>query len=70
MFDLLKIKMSEIPILKKVQPKNTNFAFLKGRYFIMGGPIVMNVGVFLKDLCGFSKKCDFVTFPKIQPKLI
>ena len=46
MFDLLKIKMSELPILKKVQPKNTNIAFLKGRYFIMGGPIVMNVGVF------------------------
>ena len=31
--------------------------FLKSRYFVMGGPIDMNVGL--------SKKCDFATFPEI-----
>ena len=32
-------------ILKKEPPKK-NFIFLKGRYFVMGGPIDINVDVF------------------------
>ena len=42
--------MSAIFILKKEpnkQPKKHKFfIFLKGRYFVVGGPIDMNVGVF------------------------
>ena len=39
--------MSEIFILKKESPKKYKFfIFLKGRYFVMGGPVDMNVGVF------------------------
>ena len=39
--------MSAIFILKKEPPKKHKFfIFLKGRYFIIGGPIDMNVGVF------------------------
>ena len=34
-------------ILKKEPPKKYKFfIFLKGRYFVMGGPINMNAGVF------------------------
>ena len=33
--------------LKKEPPKKPNFfMFLRGRYFVMGGAIDMNVGVF------------------------
>ena len=39
--------MLAISILKKAAPKNTNFSFfLESRYFVMGGPIDMNVRVF------------------------
>ena len=38
--------MSAICFLKKEPPKNKFFIFLKGRYFVMGGPIDMNFGLF------------------------
>ena len=39
--------MSAIFILKKELPKKyTFFMFLRGRYFVMGGPVEMNVDVF------------------------
>ena len=39
--------MSAIFILKKQPPKNhTSFMFSSGRYFVMGGPIDVNVQVF------------------------
>ena len=39
--------MSAIFILKKEPPKKHKFLiFLKGRYFVMGGSIDMNVGGF------------------------
>ena len=39
--------MSAIFLLDKESPKTTNFfVFLKNSYFIMGGPIDMNVDVF------------------------
>ena len=39
--------MSAIFILKKEPPKKHKFfIFLKGCYFVMGGPINMTVGVF------------------------
>ena len=42
-----KFKMSAIFILKKEPPKNPQiFHVLRGRYFVMGGPIDMNVDVF------------------------
>ena len=37
--------MSEIFILKKKKPAK-NYRFLRGRYFVMGSPIDMNVDVF------------------------
>ena len=45
-FDLLKFQMS-VFFLKKEPPKETQiFRISKGCYFVMGGPIDMNVGVF------------------------
>ena len=39
--------MSAIVTLKKETPKKHNFfVFLRGRYFVMGGPIDMNVDAF------------------------
>ena len=39
--------MTTIFVLKKEPPKKTQlFLFLKDSYFVMGGPIDMNVGVF------------------------
>ena len=39
--------MSAIYVLKKELPKKRkSFMFLWGRYFVMGGPIDMNVDVF------------------------
>ena len=41
--------MPAIFILKKELPKKRKFLiFLKGRYFVMGGSINMNVGVFCR----------------------
>ena len=37
--------MSAIFILEKNPPKNIFFMFLRGRYFVMGSPIDMNVHV-------------------------
>ena len=43
----LKFKTSAIFILKKEPPKKHKvLIFLKGCYFVMGGSIGMNVGVF------------------------
>ena len=48
--------MSAIFILKKEGPKKHKlFMFLKGRYFVMGGTIDMNVGVLLETSVGFLK---------------
>ena len=49
------------------QKKHKFFIFLKDRYFVMGSPIDMNVGVFW-ETSGLSKMCGFSTFPEIQPK--
>ena len=38
--------MSTMFILKKEQQKKIFVIFLKGCYFVMGGPIDMNVGMF------------------------
>ena len=39
--------MAAISFLKKEPPKSHKFLiFTKGCYFVMGGPIDMNVGVF------------------------
>ena len=61
--------MSAISILKKEPPKKTQVShfFLKGRYFIIGGPINVNVGVFCETSLNFLKiqMFSFATFPKI-----
>ena len=59
--------MSEIFILKKKKKPRQKLSFLRGRYFVMGSPIDMNVGVFW-ETSGLSKMCGFSTFPEIQPK--
>ena len=38
--------------------------YLKGRYFVMGGPIDMNVGVFWETSVGFLKSAVLQLLPK------
>ena len=58
--------MSTIFILKKEPPKKPQiFIFLKDYYFVIGGPIDMNVGVSWETSAGFVISGSFVTFPKI-----
>ena len=46
--------MTAIFILKKEPPETHKlFIFFKDRYFVMGGPIDMNVGVFSETSAGF-----------------
>ena len=46
-------------------PKNhKSFIFLQGRYFVMGGPIDMNIGVFWETSAGFLKSVVLQLFPK------
>ena len=48
--------MSANCFLIKEPPKNTNFViFLKGRLFVMGGPIDMNFGAFSETSVDFLK---------------
>ena len=42
--------MLAIFIVKKEPLKNTNFSFFKGHFFVMGGPIDMNLACFKKLL--------------------
>ena len=49
---------------KTAAKKEKRLVFLKDRYFIIGDPININVGV-LRDFCGLSKKSSFAIFPKI-----
>ena len=55
--------MSAAFILKKEQPKKNNkfFIFLKGRYFVMGGPIDMGFlkSVVLQLFSKYSQLCQF-----------
>ena len=46
------------------QKKRKFFIFLKGRFFVMGGPIDMNVGVFWETSVGFLKSVVSQLFPK------
>ena len=46
------------------QKKRKFFIFLKGRFFVMGGPIDMNVGVFWETSVGFLKSVVLQLFPK------
>ena len=46
------------------QKKRKFFIFLKGRYFVMGGPIDMNIGVFWETFVGFLKSLVLQLFPK------
>ena len=47
MFDSLNIQnVSNFYFKKRATKRHRFFIFLKSRYFIMGGPIDMNVGVF------------------------
>ena len=62
--------MSAIFISKKRAFKKHNkcFIFLNGCYFVLGGPINMNVGMFWDNSEPFLK-IYFHVFPQIQPIL-
>ena len=49
---------------KRAAKKEKCLGFFKDRYFVIGEPININVGV-LRDFCGLSKKSSFAIFPKI-----
>ena len=51
--------------LKNKPPKKHNFfVFFKGRYFVIGGPIDMNVGVFCETSVSLLKRVVLQLFPK------
>ena len=51
---IVDFKMSAIFILKKrAAKKHKFFISLKSRYFVMGGPIDLNVGLFWETSAGF-----------------
>ena len=57
--------MSAILILKREPPKKHKFfIFLKSRYFVIGGSINMNVGMFWETSAGFPKSAVLQLFPK------
>ena len=49
---------------KGAAKKHKFFIFLKGRYFVMGGPIDMNFGVFWENPVDFLKSVVLQLFPK------
>ena len=49
---------------KGAAKKHKFFVFLKGRYFVMGGPVDMNIGVFWETSVGFLKSVILQLFPK------
>ena len=46
------------------------FRFLKGRFFVMGGPIDKNVVVFGETSVGFLKSMVFQLFPKYSQSYV
>ena len=63
--------MSATFILKKEPPKNTNLYFLlKGLYFVMGGAINMNVGLFWETSVGFLKSIVSHNFSQGMTKVM
>ena len=40
------------------------------RYFVMGGPVDMNVGVFWKTFVGFLKSVALQFFPKYSQRYV
>ena len=59
-----KFKMSAIFILKKNRQKTKFFMFLRGRYFVMGSHIDMNVHLFWESSMDFLKCMVFQPFSK------
>ena len=63
--------MSAIFILKKESPKKHKFfIFLKGRYFGLGGPVDMNLGMFWKTFVGFLKRVALQFSPKYSQRYV
>ena len=57
--------MSATLILKKEPPKKHKFLiFLKGRYFVIGDSIDMNIGVFWENSVGLLKSVVVQLFSK------
>ena len=49
---------------KRAAKKHKFFIFLKGRYFVIGSPIDMNVDVFWETSVRFLKSVVLQLFPK------
>ena len=63
--------MSALFILKKEPTKKHKcFIFLKGRYFVMGEPIDMNVDVFRETSVGFVKRVIFQLLMKYSQSYV
>ena len=65
MFDSLKIQnVSNFYCEKRTTKKLKFFMFLRGRYFLMGNPININVSMFWETSVGFLKCVVLQLFPK------
>ena len=66
--------MSAIFILekksRKKKKKKKTFYFLKGRYFVMDGPIYMNASVFSETFVGFLKSVVLQTIPRRSQRYV
>ena len=63
--------MSAIFILeKKSRKKKKKNIFLKGRYFVMDGPIYMNASVFSETFVGFLKSVVLQTIPRRSQRYV
>ena len=64
-------KYQQFLFWKKNRKKNHRFfMFSKGHYFIMGGPIDMNVDVFWEIPVGFPKNAVLQLFPKYSKSYV
>ena len=70
-FNSLKIQNVSNFYFKKEPPKKRKFfMFLRGRYFVMGGPIDMNVDVFWETSVDFLKCVVLPLFPKYSQSYV
>ena len=49
---------------KGAAKKHKSFVFLKGRYFVMGSPVDINIGTFWETFAGFLKSVILQLFSK------
>ena len=70
-FDSLKIQdISNFYFERRAAEKHKHFIFLKGCYFVIVGPIDMNVGVFWENSVGFLKPIVLQLFLKYSQSYV